>query len=330
MEFGGYDLPIGVTAYRFLYHSRSAAGEDVASSGVILVPYKKAPAGGWPAIAWAHEANGVARQCAPSLQRNLQHGPLLSMYVNLGYAVVATDYSGLGTKFRNAGADSLSNAWDVIYAIPAARSAMHELGSKWVAIGTGEGGRAAVTVAELEHGLHDPNYLGSIAVPRLADLQDRYETTSTFSTTSALQLAYGVKSIFPKFEVKEILTDPGLSLYEKMGQTCDENSQKIEPETFLTPNWRNNPLVRQYFSRNRLGLTPAAGPLFVASSADDLSIKVTNRIVAQLCKQGDRVQFQKYPEYDPGRVIGDSVTDQMNWIQARFVGRVTPSDCPTK
>src|ERR1019366_5495868 len=94
--FEEYEIPLSVSAVRILYHSRSAAGDDVAASGVVLIPYeKKPPAGGWPILAWAHGATGVARSCAPSLMRNIGHGPFLSMYVNLGYAVVATDYAGL-------------------------------------------------------------------------------------------------------------------------------------------------------------------------------------------------------------------------------------------
>ena len=99
---------------------------------------KKPPAGGWPVIAWAHETTGVSRQCAPSLMRNVGHGPFLSMYVNLGYAIVATDYTGLGTNFRNAFMDAQSNATDVIGSVSAARAAVPQLGAKWIVVGEGE------------------------------------------------------------------------------------------------------------------------------------------------------------------------------------------------
>ena len=46
------------------------------------------------------------------------------MYGSLGYAVVAADYTGLGTGLRNAFLDIESNARDVIYSIPAARTAV--------------------------------------------------------------------------------------------------------------------------------------------------------------------------------------------------------------
>jgi hypothetical protein len=327
--FDGYDLPLGIVAVRILYHSRSANGADATASAVVLLPDKKPPAGGWPVIAWAHDANGVARQCAPSLAKNLQHGPFLSMYVNVGYAVVATDYTGLGTRFRHAFADTTSNAWDVIDSLPAARRAVPELGSRWVAMGNGEGAMAVVAVAELEHGIHDPNYLGSIAFPRLADLQDRFAPANNFSYDLPLLLAYGIKTVYPEFDINEILTDKALPLYQQLGEVCRgaRAEPKPTPAAMLKPNWESNQFVQKYFHRNRLGFQPGDASLLVVSSADDPSIAATKKIVGRLCRQGNRVQFQKYPEGDPGMVIGDSVRDQMAWIQARFANRQVPSDC---
>jgi acetyl esterase/lipase len=328
-EFEEYDLPPGVSAVRLLYYSRSASGDDVAASGVILFPDEKPPAGGWPVIAWAHGLSGVARQCAPSLARNLQQGPFFSMYVGLGYAVVATDYTGLGTRFRNAFADTPSNAMDVIYSIPAARRVVSQLGSRWIAMGNGEGGMAAVGVAELEREIQDPNYLGSIAISRLADLQDVYEPVSSLSYNLPLSLAYGIKTVYPQFEVNDMLTDKALSLYQQIGQVCSETeaAQKPSAKEMLKRNWESNNFVQKYFSRSRLGLQPANAPLLVISSEADPSIAETTKIVARLCKQGDRVQFEKYPEDDPGRVIGDSVRDQMAWIHARFANGPVHSNC---
>ncbi len=142
--FDDYDLPYQISAVRILYHSRSPRGEDVAVSGVVLVPAGTPPARGWPVIAWAHDFIGSAGQCAPSLRRNLKDGLLLSMYVGAGYAVVASDYAGLGTSLPSAALDMRSNALDVIYSIPAARAALPQLGTKWVAAGYSQGGLVVV------------------------------------------------------------------------------------------------------------------------------------------------------------------------------------------
>jgi hypothetical protein len=329
IQFDEYDLPPEVNALRFIYHSQTGAGADVAVSGVILFPDVKPPAGGWPMIAWAHSWTGVARSCAPSLARNLQHGPLLAMYVHLGYAVVATDYAGLGTASRSAFADISSNASDVVYSVAAARHAFPQLGSRWVALGTGEGGMAVVGVAEMESRLHDSNYLGSVAISHLNDMQDLYASESALTYKMPLFLAYGIKTAFPQFNVSDMLTPKAMSLYQGISQGCNESADESEPSAtaMFRPGWKANSFVQKYFERNRLGLQPAGAPLLVIASEDDPKIDATAKIVTRLCKAGDRVQFEKISESDFGRIIGDSARDQMAWIQSRFANAPARSNC---
>ncbi len=331
-QFDEYDLPAEVNALRFIYHSQTAAGADVAVSGVILFPDAKPPAGGWPIIAWAHSWTGVARSCAPSLARNLQHGPFLAMYVHLGYAVVATDYAGLGTASRSAFADISSNASDVIYSVAAARHALPQLGSRWIAMGTGEGGMAVVGVAELESGLHDPNYLGSVAISRLGDMQNLYASESALTYKMPLFLAYGIKTVFPQFNVIDMLTPEATSLYQKISQSCDEsgNESDASASSMLKPGWKTNSFVQKYFERNRLGVQPASAPLLVIASEDDPTVNETANIVTRFCKERDRVQFEKISESDLGRVIGDSARDQMAWVQSRFANATPQDNCPAQ
>ncbi len=93
------------------------------------------------------------------------------MYVNLGYAVVATDYVGLGTSFRNASFDAPSNATDVINSVKAARKAVAELGARWIALGEANGGISALFVAELQDEADDHDYLGSVSILGILDLK---------------------------------------------------------------------------------------------------------------------------------------------------------------
>ena len=74
-------------------------------SGTVSVPKGRAPKGGWPVISWGHGTTGIADACAPSRDSasNPAHGlidyayPLLQRWLKAGYAVVRTDYQGLGT-----------------------------------------------------------------------------------------------------------------------------------------------------------------------------------------------------------------------------------------
>lgn len=332
--FDEYELPYSVSAVRILYHSRSAAGEDVATSGVVLFPYDKTPpAGGWPVIAWAHGATGVARSCAPSLTRNLGHGPFLAMYVNLGYAVVAPDYAGLGTDFRNAFVDGPSNATDLIASIPAARAAVPQLGPKWIAMGEAEGSLAALAVAEEENETRDPAYLGSIAISGFAGARETYGRAASGSSSFTLaSLAYGIKTVYPEFQVPDMLTEKALGLYREIGKICWEAEASTEPSPAETikPGWTDNPFARQYFARNSLAQARSHAPILLISSDADPALPATPtaQTVAAMCKQGDSIQWQRYPGFKPGSVMGDSVREQIFWIEARFAGRPTPTTCP--
>jgi secretory lipase len=330
-EFDGYYLGEDVSAVRILYHSRSGNGEDVVTSGVVIVPDRKPPAGGWPIVAWAHEWTGTARQCAPSLMRSLGSGPFLSMYASLGYAVVATDYAGLGTNFRNAFVDIPSNALDVIYSVPAARAAQPSLGSKWIAMGQADGGLAALGVAEAESEIRDPGYLGSIAMSGAANMKDAYEKPAQGTSQPMLAfLAYGIKTVFPQFQPSDVLTEKGLSAYRQIESSCAVASNGTMPASeIVKPNWEKNGLVQEFFRRNTLGQKRAGGPLLVLGAESDPAViaGMTSRLVGDLCKQGDRVQFIRYPGLDSGAVLGGSVRDQIGWIQSRFKGEVASSYC---
>ncbi|MGA8437930.1 MAG: lipase family protein [Candidatus Sulfotelmatobacter sp.] len=333
-SFDEYELPFSVSAVRILYHSHSAAGEDVAASGVILFPdERKPPAGGWPVIAWAHGATGVARACAPSLMRNVGHGPFLSMYVNLGYAVVASDYAGLGTTFRNAFLDGPSNATDLIASISAARAAVPELGARWIVMGEAEGSLAALAVAEKESEIRDPNYLGSIAISGVPSAEEIYENSAQGSPNLMLMsLVYGIKTIYPQFQETDLLTEKGLVLYRHIQQMCSQAGTvpELSAAEIVKPGWEKNAFVRQYFVRNSLGHTQAYGPILVISGDTDHATPptMTAQAIARMCKQGDRVQWEPYHDLDPERVIGDSVRGQIAWIEARFAGRTLATNCP--
>ncbi len=323
-----YSLPFELSAWRILYHSRTAKGEDVAVSAVVIVPDGKAPTGGWPVIAWAHDFRSAGRRCAPSLMKNLGVGPLLAMYANLGYAVVATDYAGLGADSGAPVVDTRSNALDVIYSVAAARAAVKDIGAKWIAIGSFQGAMAAVGVAESE--VRDPNYLGSIATSGLSDAADAYQRAALRSSNRMLVLASTVKAMNPAFQVGDVLSDKGTAAYQKVMGACGGESDPAFTNDMLRPGWESNSPVKEFLRANTPSQSVAHGPLLVISGETDSSIPVelTTKVVARMCKQGDRIVFLKYPNLDASGVMAASAADQISWIKARFAGYAAPSNCP--
>jgi len=323
-----YSIPYELSVLRILYHSRTSHGEDVAVSGVVLIPDGKPPAGGWPVVAWAHEFRGMARQCAPTLIRNLGVGPLLAMYANLGYAVVATDYAGLGSDSGKSVEDMESNARDVIYSVAAARTAVKEIGVKWIAVGAFQGALASIGVAESE--IRDPGYRGSIATSGLADAHSRYQRLGEDSSARMmLVLASTLKTLYPEFQLSEMLTDAALPAYKHAEESCGAEIDLGFNNEMIKPGWEKGHFVKDFFQRNSPSQKTANGPLLVISGELDkvVSLDMTTKTVDRMCKKGDRVLFLKYPNLDASGVMGASAADQISWIKARFAGDAAPSNC---
>lgn len=335
--FAGYALPKGATAVRILYHSLDATGRDVATSGVVLIPAGAAPAGGWPVIAWAHGTSGVARLCAPSAMKDVYYGDegLMPM-VKAGFAVVATDYHGLGTEGAHQYVNKTAQAHDVIYSIPAAHAAVPGLSDQWVADGHSQGGLAAWGVAELEHDLHDASYLGAISVAgvaREADFFDHLDSTPGVGFYLAF-MAAGIHARYPEFNPRDLVSAAVLAHYDDVTTNgCFDYGYAtyaaLPAGTLLRDGWNKSPYVHQFFEGNAEGLKPIGGPLFVIAGEGDQTVPIVavREAVDRLCKAKQPVTFKSYPGLDHDPTMEQSTPTQLSWIRDRFAGKSAGSTC---
>lgn len=334
----GYALPPGATAVRILYHSLNADGKDVAASGVVLIPAGTAPPGGWPVIAWAHGTSGVARQCAPSLQKDMEYGEegLMPM-VRGGFAVVATDYHGLGTEGPHEYVNKSAQARDVIYSVPAARTAVPALGRRWVVIGHSQGGLAAWGVAEMERLLRDADYLGAISVAGAADLKSILDGMGKPGSTASYYLgymAYAMKARTPSFQPSDMLVGEALGRYTDVTTKGCWNyayaafiNAPVGP--VLKPGWDQTAAARRFFAENELGRLPIGGPLLVIAGEADETVPFAplRALVKRACSNGIALSFRSYPGLDHDPTMDKSTPDQLAWVRDRFAGKAGTSSC---
>ena len=95
----GIEPAHAASAQRILYTSLDGIDgkTPIVVSGALFIPKGKAPAGGWPVASWGHGTVGVADICAPSWAgRSYRDVQYLNRWLAEGYAIVATDYQGLG------------------------------------------------------------------------------------------------------------------------------------------------------------------------------------------------------------------------------------------
>lgn len=139
-----------------IYRTTDAAGRSVPASGVVSIPKGRMPKGGWPVISWAHGTSGIADECAPSLDSgsavahayNAYIYPLFTRWLKAGYAVVRTDYQGLGTAGDHQYLIGASEGHSVLDMVRAAREALPgTLSANVVISGHSQGGHAALFAA---------------------------------------------------------------------------------------------------------------------------------------------------------------------------------------
>ena len=308
------------------------------SSGVVLLPYGKPPAGGWPLIAWSHGTSGVARSCAPSQMRSLFYNwEGLYEYVMLGFAVVATDYAGLGTEGRHAYLDMLGNGADVIYSVPAAQAAVANLSRRWVVVGHSQGGLSALGAAQLEAGRKDAGYLGTVVLAGASDIEDLIDAglaaKSPILNGLLAFVVYGFQTVSPQLAAENVLTDAAAKQYRRFViDGCSAASgafTTLPADGMYRADWKNDPSVQKMLERVRPGVQPARGPLLLVTGGADpmFTPNASETVFERLCRSGQRVQRSVYPGLGHDPLVYGSLIEQIEWMKGRFSRATAPSNC---
>ncbi|KAK2471357.1 hypothetical protein H9L39_17588 [Fusarium oxysporum f. sp. albedinis] len=170
----------GTTAYRFQYTSIDYNGSLVPVTGFIAFPMIPIGTRKYPLVAFAHGTIGVYQGCAPSASQNLFDYGTWPLITNRGYAVVATDYAGLGNNYTTHKYCSFpAHVNDLYYSVVAARKAFgHILSEDWMSVGHSQGGGAVWKLAEskfVQHAVSDAGrYLGTVAISPATTILDMF------------------------------------------------------------------------------------------------------------------------------------------------------------
>ena len=154
---GRVALPSASKTILVLYRSLDPKGNPIAVSGTIDLPKGKEPKGGFKVISWAHGTVGAADVCAPS--RNVAGGPADDYitftngrgdgWLKAGYAVVRTDYEGLGTPGPHRYLIGASEGRGVVEIMLAAHQLYPKLSKDYLIGGHSQGGQASLFAASL-------------------------------------------------------------------------------------------------------------------------------------------------------------------------------------
>ena len=333
------------TATRILYRSTDTAGRAIAVSGTVLAPLAPAP-GPRKLITYAVGTQGIADRCAPSRQfaaGTEYESAFVSTLLSRGYAVVVTDYQGLGTPGTHTYVNRAAEGHAVLDAVRAARHlGTAPDGGPTAIAGYSQGGGASAAAAELA-----PSYapdvahtlVGAYAGAVPADLA----ATGVYldGKPSAGLIGYalnGFDAAYPDLHVADALNATGRRFLAETRDQCVGDTVARYPgarSQTLTSDGRTLAQVlaadpfRARVEQQRLGTTAPQVPTFVAHSvADDIvPFDQDAAMVRSWCAKGARVQFVPLPV--PSHVAGAvaAFPGALAFLDARFAGQQTPSTC---
>jgi dienelactone hydrolase len=146
-------IPAAGEGYRLVYRTTSRDGEPATSGGNVYLPAGAAPPGGWRVVSWAHGTSGMAQGCAPNLLGGIadthDETPQLTDLLAQGYAVVATDYIGLGAPGRYEYLSGRAEGHAVLDIVRAGRLVEPDLSDSYALAGHSIGGHAVLHAAQL-------------------------------------------------------------------------------------------------------------------------------------------------------------------------------------
>ncbi|MBD8506804.1 alpha/beta hydrolase [Hoyosella sp. G463] len=320
-------LPGAGHAYRMTYATTGARGEAVLSAATVQVPEGTPPPGGWPVIAWAHGTTGIGDACAPSTDPAADRD-YPAYWLRQGFAIVATDYAGLGTPGPHPYLHAGSAASSVADSVRAARDLNLRLSRDWVAIGHSQGGQAVIELAR-RPGASGEGLRGVVALAPAAPLPLLLGTGTPeprslpgHETAYLLFTLAGLADAYPQIPVSDALTATGRELLASARTLCSgdlaERAEGVALDEILARPLREVPgLVDAATAYLGMPSTGHQTRILVAQGLDDSippsgPIGLADRIHAS----GGPITLRTYPGVDHGGVLDASSRDARSFVEA--------------
>ena len=336
------------TAYRIMYRSTDRAGTPIAVTGSVLIPTAQWKGSGpRPLVAYAVGTQGLGDQCAPSRQLaagSEYEGVFISGLLARGYAVVVTDYQGLGTEGVHTYMSREVTGRAVLDSIRAAqRLSPAELPAAGpVAItGYSQGGQAAAAAAELAASYApELNLKGVVAGAVPADLARVAENLDGSLYFAFLGYAVAGLAASYNIDISHYLNARGEQVLADLEGQCTPESLLKYPFVRSSTLTRDGRPVTDYLDAEPFksvlaeqvigadGRRPNVPALVTHSTLDDvIPYEVGKAMAKRWCGSGAKVRFSANlaPTHVGGALA--SYPESFAFLEDRFAGLPAASNC---
>jgi pimeloyl-ACP methyl ester carboxylesterase len=332
---GGVRLSAGARTWLVLYRSTSLDGRPIAVSGSISIPRGTPPRGGWPVVSWAPGTTGVAARCAatriPGSEAVNYVVPELNSWLRRGYAVLRTDYEGLGVPGgRFSYLIGHSEARGVLDIVRAARAIDARIGRRLVIAGHSQGGQAALfAAADAPHWVPELRLRGVAALAPANHLARGLRPILAMTRPSAVSaivaatLASMGEYASPPLSLPQVLTPGALALAPTLRTRCFfQLAVPTSPWAALAPADVRREDVAAGLSPVLDAQNPALRirvPVLLRYGLADTTVPPASvrLLIRELRALGDHVEARSYPADHIG-VVAEAAHDTLTWLSARL------------
>jgi hypothetical protein len=331
---------------RVLYTSTNGLDNKtpITVSGAIYFPKGAAPTGGWPIIAWTHGTTGIADVCAPSwIPRSSRDADYLNAWLAQGYAIIASDYQGLGTPGGHPWNTVRPEAYSVLDSIRAALHAFPELFNSVVIVGQSQGAHAAISASLLAAYAPDVHLKGTVATGVPSDPPFAPETKAPQIPTPPHVggdfPAFGLLNLLtyhiiePSLNPSDYLTDAARPVFElvRTGR-CAEVLQASRKAGLTVDNEFKKSLAAVAAKAAPYKRYPSpkfTNPVFIGSGLADTTVfpEAQYNFVVAACYAGSTVEAHYYPGQDHGGTVNASLVDSVPFVKKVFAGKPIAGNC---
>jgi hypothetical protein len=348
--------PAGIKLFRIMYQSTDLQGNAIPVTGLYAAPSGPAPTGGYPLVSFAHGTTGVAQMCGmsqtplqPDTPANSNWVPHVEPLVKQGWAVVASDYSGMGAPGPSSYLVGPLEARGILDALRAVQTPSPKIGSVPIntnnlgVYGKSQGGEAALSAIQLA-----PQYAPDLkidggvilapgftpAIPGILNTVAK-SPTSTAQNMFVMLIAKSYAENYPNtVSLNQILSPLGMQRAELLNKYCGNDLAARVSDVPLSQliNYPVAPGLVTALGEGMPGTQKLDVPLMVVQGLKDKTIlpQFTHAQVMSQCALGSTVFYVRYPNDDhpslnyQARLQKPSVID---WMEARWAGEPAPSNC---
>lgn len=343
---------------RILYTSTDGMDgkSPIIVSGALYLPKGKAPAGGWPLMAWEHGTVGAADVCAPSFAgRPPRDITYLNDWLARGYAIVATDYQGLGTPGVHPYLAARPEAYSALDSIRAVQGGGFPVSKKVVLFGQSQGGGAAFATAA-----YAPSYAPELdirgvvatgapyfparpagAQPPPAPRPAPATAVANEQPTGTLAYAfYGAaldEFLDPDFDIETYYSPRALPFVRSIASTCLYllEDRIIAAGLLRSQSYTGAPGPNVQGQTLNLRAYPTVklnAPLFMGTGAVDRDVPPSMQLSLgeAACKAGTVVEQHLYPDFDHNGTVNGSTPDSSVFVAKAFAGQPIRGNCDNR